>query len=47
MKTILLLLTVAFSSLALSGCTNDEGEDLDVVIPNDEEEIVLEDSKAK
>ncbi len=42
MKTILLLLTVFFTTLAVTSCTNDEGEDLDVLIPNDEEEMLLE-----
>ncbi|MEM1338347.1 MAG: hypothetical protein AAF634_17100 [Bacteroidota bacterium] len=42
MKTILLLLTVIFTSLAVSSCTNDEGEDLDVITPNDDEELLLE-----
>lgn len=39
MKVILLLIIVLFSSLAISGCTNDEGEgDLDILIPEDEQE---------
>ena len=38
MKTILLLLTVVFTIMAVTGCTNDEGEDLDVITPTDEEE---------
>ena len=42
MKTILLLLTVVFTTMAVSGCTNDEGEDLDVITPTDEEEILIE-----
>lgn len=41
MKTILLLLTVVFASMAVTGCTNDEGEDLDVITPTDEEEQLL------
>ena len=41
MKTILLLLTVAFTSMAVTGCTNDEGEDLDVLTPNDDEEQLV------
>ena len=40
MKTILLLLTVVFTTMAVTGCTNDEGEDLDVITPNDEEELL-------
>ena len=42
MKTILLLITVLFSSMAVSSCTNDEGEDLDVITPNDEEELLIQ-----
>ncbi len=42
MKTILLLLTVVFTIMAVTGCTNDEGEDLDVITPTDEEEMLLE-----
>lgn len=42
MKTVLLLITVFFSSLALSSCTNDEGDnDLDFITPNEEEENAL------
>lgn len=41
MKTILLLLTVVFTTMAVTGCTNDEGEDFDVITPNDEEEQLL------
>ena len=47
MKIILLLLTVVFTTMAITGCTNDEGEDLDVITPNDEEELVLEKQKSK
>jgi hypothetical protein len=40
MKVVLLLITVLFSSMALSSCTNDEGEgDLDILTPNDEQEV--------
>ncbi len=42
MKSILLLITVVFSSMAVSSCTNDEGEDLDVITPNDEEELLIQ-----
>ena len=42
MKTILLLLTVVLTTMAVTGCTNDEGEDLDVITPTDEEEMLLE-----
>jgi len=41
MKTILLLLTVVFTTMAVTGCTNDEGEDLDVITPADEEEQLV------
>ena len=37
MKTIFLLIALLFSSIALSSCTNDEGEQ-DVEIINPEEE---------
>ncbi|MBT8186752.1 MAG: hypothetical protein HKP38_07345 [Croceitalea sp.] len=40
MKTILLLLTVCISSLALGSCTNDEGEDIDIITPKEEEKSV-------
>ncbi len=43
MKVVLLLITVLFASMALSGCTNDEGDnDLDIITPNDEQEKVLD-----
>lgn len=36
-----ILITVLFSSMALSSCTNDEGDgDLDIITPNDEQERV-------
>ncbi|MEW2922822.1 hypothetical protein AB1A65_15215 [Muricauda sp. ANG21] len=42
MKIILLLITVLVSSLAVTSCTNDEGDnDLDYLAPNDEEEVLL------
>ncbi|WP_420604300.1 hypothetical protein [Flagellimonas sp.] len=42
MKTVLLFLTIIFSSIALMSCTNDEGDnDLDFITPNEEEESVL------
>lgn len=41
MKVILLLITVLLSSMALSSCTNDEGDgDLDIITPNEEQERV-------
>ena len=46
MKTILLLLTVVFASMAVTGCTNDEGEDLDVITPTDEEELFLKNQES-
>ncbi|RNC89334.1 MAG: hypothetical protein ED555_07485 [Allomuricauda sp.] len=43
MKTVMLLLAVVFTSMAITGCTNDEGdEDIDVITPNDEEELLIE-----
>ena len=48
MKTILLLITVSLSSLALVGCTNDEGDsDLDIITPNEEETSVIADSSTE
>jgi hypothetical protein len=42
MKTVLLFITICFSSLALSSCTNEEGEnDLDFIKPNEENENAL------
>ncbi|MGW9687175.1 hypothetical protein [Flagellimonas sp. 2504JD1-5] len=42
MKTVLLLVTVIFSSLVFYSCTNEEGEnDLDFISPNEEEESIL------
>ena len=41
MKTILLLLSLIFMGLAVGSCTNDEGEDLDVLTPSDEDELLL------
>ncbi|SHG91718.1 hypothetical protein [Flagellimonas flava] len=41
MKIVLLFITLFFSALALSGCTNDEGEnDLDFISPDEEENVV-------
>ncbi|MER3375082.1 MAG: hypothetical protein RIM83_10645 [Allomuricauda sp.] len=46
MKIILLLITVLFSSMAVTSCTNDEGDnDLDYLAPNDEEEFVLKETQ--
>lgn len=48
MKIILLLITVLVSSLAVTSCTNDEGEsDLDFISPNDEEEVLLMEAQAE
>jgi len=44
MKTILLLLTVVFTTMAVTGCTNDEGEDIDVLTPDDEQELLLKEA---
>lgn len=44
MKIILLLLTVVFTTMAVTSCTNDEGEDIDVLIPNDEDELLLDET---
>lgn len=41
MKVILLLLTVFFTTMAVSSCTNDEGEDLELLTPDNEEEVLL------
>lgn len=42
MKTILLLITVLFSSMALSSCTNDEGEtEFDRITPEEEQQAAL------
>ena len=42
MKIILLLITVLVSTMAVTSCTNDEGDnDLDYLAPNDEEEVLL------
>ncbi|NKI33179.1 hypothetical protein [Croceivirga thetidis] len=38
MKVILLLLTVFFTIMAVSSCTNDEGEDLEILTPEEQEE---------
>lgn len=38
MKTILLMLSLLFASMALFNCTNDEGEDLDYILPEDTDE---------
>ncbi len=38
MKTILLLVSLVFSGMALSSCTNDEGDDLEVLTPEETEE---------
>ncbi|MEM9000000.1 MAG: hypothetical protein AAGB24_07025 [Bacteroidota bacterium] len=47
MKTILLLLTVFFTGLALTGCTNDEGDnDIDVITPTDDEENLFNGSES-
>nr|WP_299385814.1 hypothetical protein [Allomuricauda sp.] len=41
MKTVLLFITLFFSSLALSSCTNEESDnDLDFITPDEEENSV-------
>lgn len=48
MKIILLLITVLVSSMAVTSCTNDEGEtDLDFLTPGDEEELLLMETPAE
>lgn len=43
MKTVLLFVTLFFSSLALSGCTNEEGDnDLDFITPEEEQNTTSE-----
>ncbi|UJH66621.1 hypothetical protein [Allomuricauda sp. SCSIO 65647] len=43
MKTIFLLIAVFFGSLAVTGCTNDEGDnDIDLITPTDDEATVNE-----
>ena len=38
MKTIFLFISIFFAGMAMSSCTNDEGEeDIDVITPNEEE----------
>ncbi|SFC12994.1 hypothetical protein SAMN04487891_106111 [Flagellimonas taeanensis] len=42
MKTILLLITVLFSSMAISSCTNDEGEtEFDRINPEEEQQATI------
>ena len=42
MKTILLLISIVFTSFAVTSCTNDEGEnDLDFITPDEEEQLAL------
>ncbi len=47
MKTILLLVSLVFTGMALGSCTNDESEDLDLLTPQDEEETQIEGSIEK
>lgn len=48
MKTILLLITVLFSSMALSSCTNDEGEtEFDRITPEEEQQTALAKTEQK
>ena len=42
MKIILLLITVLFSSMAVTSCTNDEGDtEFDHIIPDEEQQAFL------
>ena len=48
MKTILLLISIAFTCFAVSSCTNDEGEnDLDFITPDEEEQLALVDAETE
>lgn len=41
MKRVFLIITIFFAGLAMTSCTNDEGdEDIDIITPNDEEEVL-------
>ncbi|MBW8199918.1 hypothetical protein [Flagellimonas abyssi] len=43
MKTILLLVTLVFSAMAVSSCTNDEGEtEFEHLNPDEEQQMALE-----
>jgi len=42
MKTILLLVSLIFAGMALGSCTNDEGEDLEILTPTEEEDNRLD-----
>lgn len=42
MKTILLLITLIFSALAVTSCTNDEGDtDFEILTPEEEQQATL------
>ena len=41
MKVILLLISLVFALMALGSCTNEEGEDLDVLTPTEKDENSL------
>ncbi|WP_422348846.1 hypothetical protein [Flagellimonas sp.] len=48
MKTVLLFITLLFSSLALSSCTNDEGDnDLDFLTPDEEENQIQDQTQVQ
>ncbi|WP_222984859.1 hypothetical protein [Flagellimonas meishanensis] len=48
MKTILLLISLIFTLLAVTSCTNDEGEnDLDFISPDEEEQLALLETETK
>lgn len=43
MKIILLLITIFFSSMAVTSCTNDEGEtEFDHITPEEEQQALLD-----
>jgi len=43
MKTILLLVTLVFSAMAVSSCTNDEGDtEFEYINPEEEQQATLE-----
>lgn len=48
MKIILLLITVLFSSMAVTSCTNEEGEtEFDHITPDEEQQTLLKSMEAE
>ncbi|MCR9265590.1 MAG: hypothetical protein NXH86_15650 [Flavobacteriaceae bacterium] len=48
MKIILLLITVLFSSMAVTSCTNEEGEtEFDRITPDEEQQTLLKSMEAE